>query len=274
MEIPSTELLLANTIASQGTPAFPAHLNDWLVSVTEPDNTTVLAYYQDQRPKLLYSNSFIPNVHRHMENVYLAGAYLFDPYYELHRRKEATGLYRIWDIAPDKFSHNRYFIEYYRRTTIVDEIGFVVWPSDGISIHVCLGRDARSNRRFSAKQIAQARAITPLVDTLARGHWKTLEFEGEALEETAAQRIVRTVAETRNINLTNRQAEVAFLILQGHSSMSISLRLGISVQTVKVFRKQLYKRCQVSSQAELFTLLMPILTLNGDTFSLAPDLED
>jgi DNA-binding NarL/FixJ family response regulator len=41
--------------------------------------------------------------------------------------------------------------------------------------------------------------------------------------------------------------------------MSISLRLGVSVQTVKVFRKQLYTRCNVSSQAELFSLMLPLL---------------
>jgi DNA-binding CsgD family transcriptional regulator len=52
---------------------------------------------------------------------------------------------------------------------------------------------------------------------------------------------------------------VALMILRGHSSMSIGLRLGVSAQTVKVFRKQLYARCGISSQAELFALMMPLL---------------
>jgi DNA-binding CsgD family transcriptional regulator len=68
-----------------------------------------------------------------------------------------------------------------------------------------------------------------------------------------------SVAETHSISLTNRQAEVALLVLQGHSSSSIGLRLGISPQTVKVFRKQLYKKCNISSQAELFALITPLL---------------
>ena len=50
------------------------------------------------------------------------------------------------------------------------------------------------------------------------------------------------------------------MILRGHSSVSISLRLGISPQTVKVFRKQLYRKCGISSQAELFSLVMPLLS--------------
>ncbi|MGX7871756.1 helix-turn-helix transcriptional regulator [Mesorhizobium sp. ORM6] len=59
--------------------------------------------------------------------------------------------------------------------------------------------------------------------------------------------------------MSKRQAEVALLILQGHSSPSIGLNLGVSPQTVKVFRKQLYNKCSLSSQAELFALMMPIL---------------
>jgi DNA-binding CsgD family transcriptional regulator len=41
--------------------------------------------------------------------------------------------------------------------------------------------------------------------------------------------------------------------------VSIGLRLGLSPQTVKVFRKQLYRRCAISSQAELFALMLPLL---------------
>jgi DNA-binding NarL/FixJ family response regulator len=52
---------------------------------------------------------------------------------------------------------------------------------------------------------------------------------------------------------------VALLILRGHSTPSIGLRLGVSPQTVKVFRKQLYQRCGISSQAELFSLMLPLL---------------
>jgi DNA-binding CsgD family transcriptional regulator len=59
--------------------------------------------------------------------------------------------------------------------------------------------------------------------------------------------------------LSPRQAEVAVLVLRGHSSVSIGLKLGISPLTVKVFRKQLYKRCSISSQAELFQLMLPLL---------------
>ena len=71
--------------------------------------------------------------------------------------------------------------------------------------------------------------------------------------------LVSAVFSTHAIRLSPRQAEVAILILKGHSSVSAALRLGVSSQTVKVFRKQLYSRCRISSQAELFALMLPLL---------------
>ena len=72
-------------------------------------------------------------------------------------------------------------------------------------------------------------------------------------------RLRRVLARSHSIHLSQRQAQVALLILQGHSSVSIGLRLGVSAQTVKVFRRQIHARCGISSQAELFALLLPLL---------------
>jgi len=72
-------------------------------------------------------------------------------------------------------------------------------------------------------------------------------------------RLMTAVTQAHDISLSPRQAEVAVLILRGHSSVSIGLRLGISTQTVKVFRKQLYRKCKISSQEELFNLMLPLL---------------
>ena len=194
-----------------------------------------------------------------MSHVYLSGAYLLDPFYELHNSGADTNLYRMSDIAPDQFSRNQYFLEYYQRTTIIDEIAFIIWPSPQISIHVCLGRDVKSKRRFTIREISSTKQVLPIVETLVCKHWENLRFSSDDHGENVLERMVRLVSETHNINLTKRQAEVALLVLRGHSSASIGLRLEISPQTVKVFRKQLYRKCNISSQAELFALVTPLL---------------
>ncbi|MCO4823613.1 MAG: helix-turn-helix transcriptional regulator [Amylibacter sp.] len=268
MDAEDPEILLARAIKSLNDDRFARDLNAWLRGLAHQDNTTILAYFRNQTPRLLMTDSETPDVHRNMEPVYLRGAYLLDPFYEVHRSGAAAGLYRIWDIAPDQFNRNQYFNEYYRRTTLIDEIAFVVWPSPEISVHVCLGRDARSGQKFSRRERATAKQVFPIVQSLACVNWAKLRFSSADRKENVVDRMIRLVAETNHINLTNRQAEVALLVLQGHSSTSIGLRLGISPQTVKVFRKQLYKRCEVSSQAELFGLMLPILSSQNEPFGL------
>ena len=259
MNADNSEVLLAETIKSLKKNDFSVYFNRWLRTLANHDNTTVLAYFRDETPQILLTDSETRAVHQHMSHVYLSGAYLLDPFYELHTSGADTNLYRMSDIAPDQFSRNQYFLEYYQRTTIIDEIAFIIWPSPQMSVHVCLGRDVKSKRRFTMRELSSAKKVLPIVETLVCGHWENLRFSSEDHGENVLERMARLVAETHGINLTKRQAEVALLVLRGHSSTSIGLRLGISPQTVKVFRKQLYRKCNISSQAELFALITPLL---------------
>jgi len=254
-----TDELLGAAIKSLHSPQFDQVFSAWLQACVPFDNITTLAYFQSQPPKRLMSESIEPKAHENIDTVYLAGAYLLDPFHDLHIARSPRGVYRLSEIAPDQFQRNRYFLEYYRNTTMVDEIGFVSYPSDGVSIHVCLGRDSNSGLRFSNRLIAIAKRMAPVVASLAESHWDALNSTGTYTETDFTARLIGAVHQEYDISLSPRQAEVAMLILRGHSSVSIGLRLGISAQTVKVFRKQLYRKCDISSQAELFNLLLPLL---------------
>ncbi len=256
---PTAEQQLAAAITELHSSQFPAALRDWLQTCLRYDNITMLAYFQDRAPALFLAESKLPRVHENMENVYLTGAYLLDPFHDLHVKRAPANAYRLIDIAPDRFHQNRYFLEYYRNTTLIDEVVFVAYPSPGVSVHICLGRDDVSKQKFTSKEIIAAKRIAPIVTALAESHWQNLTSEGEYTEGGITSDLIKTLAHNHDISLSPRQAEVAMLILQGHSSPSIGLRLGISFQTVKVFRKQLYKKCEISSQAELFTLMLPML---------------
>lgn len=260
------EALLALVIANLSTKEFPESLNTWLQACLPNDNVTILAYFPNQPPVLMMSKSGLTKVHENIKDVYIAGAYLLDPFYDLHINQAPAGIYRLRDIAPDSFRRNQYFLEYYENTTMVDEIAFVAYPSPGISLHVCLGRDRTSNKQFSSRELARAQRITPLVLSLTTSHWYDLMSEGQLAEGEFVSRLIKATLRSYGITLSPRQAEVAMFVLQGHSSVSIGLKLGISFQTVKVFRKQLYRKCNISSQAELFKLMIPILeTLSDNT---------
>ena len=203
-ELPnSAEVHLGKAIAALNDETFETLFYHWLSRSIEVDNTTMLAYFQQHRPRILFAHASERRVHA---------------------------------------------------------IAFVGYPADGVSVHICLGRDAVSGRRFSARDIATARRLAPIACGLIRQRWSDLRSSGDYSEQALADRLIESLLTTHGIKLSPRQAEIALLILRGHSSVSIGLRLEISSQTVKVFRKQLYRKCSISSQAELFSLIMPILS--------------
>jgi DNA-binding CsgD family transcriptional regulator len=56
--------------------------------------------------------------------------------------------------------------------------------------------------------------------------------------------------------LTDREREVVQLILIGHNSNSIALKLCVSLSTIKTHRRNIYSKLQISSQAELFSMFL------------------
>lgn len=259
----AAEAALADAIRTAGGAGFEAAVSSFLRRSITCNNVVVIAFRRAAAPEVLYEQADDPVVFRNLHRVYVAGAYLLDPYHDLHLNRIAPGAYRLLDIAPDQFQRSQYYLDYYRQTTLVDELTFVSYPDADTTLTICLGRDASMPRPFGTQARAVAARIAPVVTALANRHWHEVRSNPTSApvsEAALPERLRRVLAESHAIRLSQRQAEVALLILQGHSSGSIGLRLGVSAQTVKVFRRQLYARCGISSQAELFALLLPLLT--------------
>ncbi len=59
--------------------------------------------------------------------------------------------------------------------------------------------------------------------------------------------------------LSDREAEVARLILRGYSSKVIARMMGNSPETVKVYRKRIHTKLGLATSAELFSLFLSAL---------------
>jgi DNA-binding CsgD family transcriptional regulator len=68
--------------------------------------------------------------------------------------------------------------------------------------------------------------------------------------------IGRILRGARFAGITERERSVCIGILTGYTSESIALNLGISVNSVLTYRKRLYEKLKISSQSELFVLVM------------------
>jgi DNA-binding NarL/FixJ family response regulator len=60
----------------------------------------------------------------------------------------------------------------------------------------------------------------------------------------------------QSLKLTSREVAIVELVLQGHSSESIGLRLGITTGTVKVHRRNVYRKLGISSQTQLLSVYL------------------
>lgn len=234
------------------------------------DNLIILAYSGATTPQEIYRQTDSPICYAQIGETYLPSHYVLDPFYTAHLKKVPRGLYRLDDVAPDKFKSTTYFLEYYAKTTLVDEIALFAYTRTGWTITACFGRDHLSNRRFERRQLADLGKIAEIITALMEKHWADydpVKAPAEIGSDDMIDGLTALLKVNSGIDLTRRQLEVGLLILQGHSSRSIALRLGISWQTVKVFRKQLYARCQISSQAELFALLLPLIGAQDAAFA-------
>ena len=90
---------------------------------------------------------------------------------------------------------------------------------------------------------------SPVVCALAARHWRDA-----AVLPTPAHSS-RTTPRIADERLTTRENEVVNL-LKGHSSLSTALQLSLSPNTIKVHRRRIYEKLNLSSQAELFLLFL------------------
>lgn len=256
------DVALAKAIRFLGEEDFSRSLSTFVGKLTAFDNLIVIIYNGKGTPAVLYRQCKDPVVYLNMDRSYLTGAYQLDPFYHEHLKGADNGVRRLVEVAPSKLTRSDYFSAYYRQTTLVDEVAIFANLGGNKTVTACFGKDRSSGVAFAPDELKLLRSYEHVLSSLLEAQWKDYAFDrpgGEA-RPASSESFRRAIAARTGIGLSPRQAEVAAYILQGHSTLSIGLHLGISPETVKVFRRQLYARCNISSQAELFALLMPLFS--------------
>jgi len=249
--------LLSQCIDSIGTEEFPMRLVGALKSITDFDYSVSFAYHQNEKPICLY-HKFSPADRVVFVDDYLKGPYLLDPFFKACSRKVDPGLYRLRDIAPDRFYQSEYYRSYYIRTGLTEEICYNFYLLNGVAVVISLMRSGDSSR-FSAREFRLLASVVPIVDSLSQRHWHDVHHRFEAapssLEAGENHTLIEdTVRALFGARITPRETQVVAQVLEGHSSDSIARSLGISVGTVRIHRRNIYAKLQISSQQELFSI--------------------
>ncbi|WP_309664153.1 helix-turn-helix transcriptional regulator [Tabrizicola sp.] len=252
--------LAAAVVASLDSPALPQSLADLLRQVAPFTYTVVFGYRGADRPVDLYDD--FPHGKRQIfVTDYQAGPYLLDPFYQAALRPVPPGLYRLRDLAPDRFYQGEYFRNYYAQTGLAEEIAFFVdLPHKTIAVLSLM----RAERPFSQKEFAAFSALYPFVAAVAKRQWTGLATAiGEDASATESEGLQKRVAYVFGSFgdgiLTPREREVAEFTLKGHSAESVGQLLQISPGTVRIHRRNIYSKLRINSQGELFSRFLGTL---------------
>ena len=242
-----------------GDQRFPAVLADGLRAVVPYEFTVIFGYVGSAMPLALFDDFPADRRRLHVEE-YQAGPYLLDPFYLASRDPFAPGLWRLREIAPDRFYQGEYYRNYYAQTGLAEEVGYLIEANRRLRIVVSL---MRQEKRFSNAEIRALQAIWPIVEAASRKHWQDM-----ALGETGPAPLIegRIEAAFRSIGegvLTPREREVVELTLRGHSADAIGRLLGISPGTVRIHRRNIYAKLRISSQGELFSAFINAMLASG-----------
>ena len=263
----SADLLpdIGEAIGALGTPAFPDVLTRLLRTVAPYTYTVIFGYRGAARPIDLYDD--FPRAKRQVfVTDYQVGPYLLDPFFLAATKPVPAGLYRMRDLAPDRFYQGEYFRNYYVRTGLAEEIGyFVDMPGEAMVVLSLM----REEKPFGVHEIRRLEFLRPVVEACLRRHWSGLAARfGDAPERKEgpdSNQIERSFQTFGSGLLTPREREIVEHTLKGHSAEAIGRLLGITPGTVRIHRRNIYAKLRIGSQGELFMAF--IRTLSGGSAS-------
>ena len=254
---------LPDLILDIGSPRLMPKVDAALRAIAPFDLSCVFAYPAGAAPLLLYDDFRGAATSAALDH-YFSGAYLLDCVYSACKKQTKAGLYRLAELAPDAFFEGEYYNNpdvhpciSMEKGSLAEEIVFLI-PLNGSAIAAYSIMRSNGRELFSAQAFDRLKAREPMLRALIQRHFLDLATPKPLPEESALE---PTFDSFRADILSDRERVIASLILQGHSSTSIGLNLGIAEGTVKIHRKNLYAKLNISSQAELFALFLKHLRL-------------
>lgn len=237
-------------------PVFWSSLVNTISDYVSFDSWVVLLFYPDRAPQVFAEQPTADGGVDDLFQDYLQGLYLLDPFYIASRENHVGALFRLDDVAPDRFRFTDYYQRYFRLNIVEDEIQFNQPLAGQRTLCLSLG----AAHRFTPEEITTLTLIQPWVTALLR---QRLHFEPDtqyvpppAEPQGGQNTLEASLGILKGSSLTVRELEVGRLMLSGYSSKTIAQKLGISVETVRVHKKHIYSKLGISSQSELFSIFL------------------
>lgn len=257
--------IVVSLIKLVGRDSFANDLADILENQFGHAHFHIFLYREKLAPAVLASRPNPPAYERGLKN-YVNYTYVINPAYRAYRTGEQAGVYMISDFIQNdgRTILDQHDVDVHIEDT--EPIGYRTpgWPKNMAEVIVLVNLPNNTVLDFSflsplgSRQTQESKSsletLFPILNALLLRQFAVNPGSLDADITISAQE--DRFHDFGQDVLTAREHEIAQLILIGHSSNSISLHLGISLPTVKSHRRNIYRKLQISSQAELFSLFL------------------
>ncbi|WP_271007822.1 helix-turn-helix transcriptional regulator [Paucibacter sp. B51] len=252
-------LWAAQLVDRVGAEDFFAWIAAQLQDIVAHEFCVILLHRRQGAPVLLHDGLTPLGFGLGMRN-YLDDTYRHNPFHRFVQGQPTPGLFPMQSLVTQQAAELQALAGKLRPDER-EEIGFITegWPrgmqelllaapvAEGEVVEVSLSRKL-GEAGVQAEVQARFHGLVPLLVSSIRKHF-------QVLAAAAPGRVAPTELGELS-ELSRREQDIVRLIVAGHSSESIGLRLGIALPTVKTHRANIYRKLGISSQAELFARVM------------------
>ncbi len=254
---------VSRAIAALGTDDFFAALIAAVRGQVRIDLPQIWLYHRDLPPRVLYHE--IPEAHIPSQiDEYLEGPYREDPFYQTSMNQPRSKIYRIGRVTAGKLEESTYYTDYYSETGTVDEAIYLAKLAGGNVINLSMMRLSQHGP-YSDKEYEALYLLAEPVSELLKSHSDHGNFAVTNLLQPGIDHQIDTAFRTFGQSiLSPREKDVLELMLRGYGTDTSAERLTIAVETVRRHRKSIYRKLDVNSQTDLFSLFINSMSCVGE----------
>lgn len=260
---------ISRAIATLGTERFFPSLVQAINNQVKIDYPQVWLYHKDLPPRVLYHEIPERAVAAQIDQ-YLDGPYREDPFYQTSMHQPRAKIYRLSRVTMGKLRESDYYRDYYADTGTCDEAVYLSKLQAGNVINLSMMRLAERGP-FTDEEYESLYVLAEPVSELLKSHTEHSDFAATNLIQPGIDHQIDLAFRTFGASLLSpREKDVLELMLRGYGTDISAERLTIAVETVRRHRKSIYRKLDVSSQTDLFSLFLNAMSCIGEAAGADP----
>ena len=264
---------LTSTICKLGRAGFEETLFDLVNLAVTVDHCTVFINSPDGHTEHLFTQSHLDeDTCNRLASAYVSDYWARDPQLspltEDGQPPEGDQL-TVLGQADTKGYPEDYRRQFFEKTGLIDKVSSLLQTS-AFNIYCSFYRLEQSGP-FSEQDFKELSRLLPLLTNLIFKHSRLTQFRDKPADPIVTSvplgrspdLMKRLLDEQSEVfgQLTEREREVCVRIIQGYTSEAIALDLEVATSTVHTYRKRAYAKLGISSQNELFSLILERMPL-------------